>query len=143
MNAIAHGLKKAGRQFLATPAAVFVAVLTAGMATASVARHAGLCLPHAGNTAQKNVVLACTRTKTNAQRPTANGTKAPSPASRQKTAAAAPNSPANSPATTAENTSLSPEKQQTGKTGSSSGTSFSVPLPDFNAPELSRFISPL
>jgi hypothetical protein len=139
MNAIANGFEKAGRRLAATPSAVFLAVLTAGLATASFARHAGLYQPNAG-AGQKNIVLACPRTRTNAH-PTTNGAKGAAPtAARQKTAAAAPHSPTASPAATAESTSVSAEKHQTGRTGSGG---LSVPLPDFNAPELSRFISPL
>ena len=137
------GLEKAGRRLLAAPTAVFVAVLTAGFAMASFARHQGLYLPNAGAAGQKNVVLACPRTKTNAHPTTnGNGAKVAAPAPRQKAAAAAPHSPAASPTATVESASVPPEKHQTGKTGSNAG-SLSVPLPEFNAPELSRFISPL
>jgi hypothetical protein len=140
MNPMVNGLERAGRRLLAAPTAVFVAVLTAGFAMASFARHQGFYLPNAG-AGQKNVVLACPRTKTNAH-PTTNGSGVKSPAPRQKAVAAAPHSPAASPTATVENASVPPEKHQTGKTGSSGG-SLSVPLPEFNAPELSRFISPL
>lgn len=126
MNAVKQELRGAGTRLAAAPTAVFVAVLTAGFAVASTAQHMGLY--NASAFRRSNVVLACPRTSP------AKSTSAGAHAAAQKSTAATaaePRSGAN----------LTPEKQAAGKTGGRGG--LSVPLPDFNAPELSRFISPL
>ena len=136
MNAAKQELSGAGKRLAATPTAVFVAVLTAGFALASTAQHMGLY--NASAFRRSNVVLACPRTSP------AKSTSAGAHAAAQNSPAAATQSSSGSPATAADPQSganLSPEKHATGKTGSRGG--LSVPLPDFNAPELSRFISPL
>jgi len=130
MNALTHELGSAGRRLAATPAAMFVAVLTAGLALASGAQHWGLY--NAGGVASRrsSVVLACPRTS--AAKPASVGAHGSgSNAGQSSTAStAAAQSGASAPS----------EKRSAGKTG---GSGLSVPLPDFNAPELSRFISPL
>jgi hypothetical protein len=139
-----QGLEKAGRTLLASPTAVFVAVLSVGMATASFARHAGLYQPNGGVERQANVVLACPRTKP--AHATKSDTKCPVSASQPQqkastagtshsSGASATRTSAAAPAT--ETASASSEKQTAGKTGGG------LSLPDFSTPELSRFISPL
>jgi hypothetical protein len=124
---------------------VFVAVLTAGLAVSSAAQHLGLYATNAVSARKCTVVLACPRT--NAARSTAAGKRATSATKTNQTSrAAAAHSPAASPATAPaagpqSGTSVPAEKSSSGKTGGSGV--LTVPLPDFNAPELSRFISPL
>jgi len=133
MNAITQEFRTAGRRLAATPAAMFVAVLTAGFAIASTANHMGLY--NAGASRLSGVVLACPRTSAAKSAAAAHKTAQASPA-------AAPHAAAGSSASAAvpqSGTNLPSEKQSAGKTGGG----LSVPLPDFNAPELSRFISPL
>jgi hypothetical protein len=133
------GIERAGRKLLASPSAVFVAVLTAGFATASFAHHAGLYVP---NSARQSVVLACPRTKEPCPAKAISKTSAIS--SQRKAAAAAPApTPSSTPSQTVTATvaanEASTEKHASGKTGAG----VSLPLPDFSTPELSRFISPL
>jgi len=136
-------LRKAGGRLLASPAAVFVAVLTAGMATASLGHHAGLCCANETPGLRSNVVLACPRNGVPAHSPAAEANSSAS-TSRQHSSASTSNSSVTSPAADVANADVSLEKHPTGQTGkSASGSGLSVPLPDFNAPELSRFISPL
>ena len=132
-------IETAGRILLASPTAVFLAVLTAGFAAASAAQHAGLYRPPTGAAREANVVLACPRTKV-ANPSKAEAAKCPSSQSKASKAPAAPAAPASAtaasaPAPVAAN--ASPEK-----TASKNG-GLSLPLPDFSTPELSRFISPL
>jgi len=134
-----NGFENAGRKLLSSPSAVFLAVLTAGLATASFARHTGLYAP-SNDASRANVVLACPRPKVVAH-PTKAGAQ-PSQPSHPKASAAAPQSPASAAAPAVASNNVSPEKHATGKTGGSGG-SVSLPLPDFSTPELSRFISPL
>jgi hypothetical protein len=143
MKPIEQELRKAGGRLLASPAAVFVAVLTAGMATASLGHHAGVCCANGTPGQRSYVVLACPRSGPPAHSRAGLATPTAS-TSRQQSSASASNSYADSPAAEVESADVSPEKHPTGQTGkSASGNGFSVPLPDFNAPELSRFISPL
>ena len=143
MKPIEQELRKAGGRLLASPAAVFVAVLTAGMATASLGHHAGLYCAIGTAGRQSNVVLACPRNGAPAHSTSARATPSAS-TSRQQSSASASNSSADSPAADVASADVSTDKHPTGQTGkSASGSGFSVPLPDFNAPELSRFISPL
>jgi hypothetical protein len=144
MNPIQPGLRKAGERLLASPSAVFVAVLTAGLAIASLGHHTGLYRESAGSGQRSNVVLACPRTSSPAHSKAAAGATSSASTSRQKTPATASNSRAVSPTAAVANANVPAEKHQSGQTGkSTSGGGLSVPLPDFNAPELSRFISPL
>jgi len=139
----AQGLRKVVGKFLASPGAVFVAVLTAGLATASLGHHTGLYRAKGTSGWRSNVVLACPRSGAPAHSTAAEATASAS-TSRQQSSASALNSSADSPAADVANHDGSPEKHPAGETGKSArGSSFSVPLPDFNAPELSRFISPL
>jgi hypothetical protein len=142
MSPIEQGLRKAGGRLLASPSAVFVAVLTAGLATASLGHHTGLYRANAGSGPRSNVVLACPRSSAPAHAKSAGAISSGS-ASRQKTPATASNSTAVSPTAAVANTNVPAEKHQTGQTGKSTSGGLSLPLPDFNAPELSRFISPL
>jgi len=127
--------ERVGKGLLASPSAVFVAVLTAGFATASLAQHAGLYVPDTQR--QTSVVLACPRTK---ECPAKSVAKAYTPAPHRKAAAATATaqSAATAPATTVASNEASAEKHASAKS-----TGLSVPLPDFSTPELSRFISPL
>jgi len=143
MKPSAQELRKAGGRLLASPGAVFVAVLTAGLAIGSLGHHTGLYRAKAAPGWRSNVVLACPRSGAPAHSIAAEATSSAS-TSRHDNSANASNSSADSPAADAANADVSPEKHPTGQTGkSASGSNFSVPLPDFNAPELSRFISPL
>ena len=144
MNRITKELHGAGGRLAAAPTAVFVAVLTAGLAVSSTARHLGLGAGDACPVRRSNVVLACPRTS--AARSAATVTHASGKKTAQTIRAAAAQSPAQStaPAPTAvpqSGTSVAAEKNTSGKS-SGSGV-LTVPLPDFSAPELSRFISPL
>jgi hypothetical protein len=138
-----QALRKAGARLLASPGAVFLAVLTTGMAIASLGHHAGLYRASGSAARQSNVVLACPRSGAPAHS-TSAGTTSPASTSRQQSSASAANSSGDSPAADVANSDVSTEKHPTGQNGKpASGSGFSVPLPDFNAPELSRFISPL
>lgn len=128
MSAVAKEMRAAGRRIAGTPAAMFVAVLTAGFALTSTAQHMGLYRATSAASRRCPVVLACPRAS--AAKSTATGGRASSPATAQTSPAAAPQQEAGIPS----------EKQTAGKTG---GRGLTVPLPDFSAPELSRFISPL
>ncbi len=128
MSAVAREVRAAGRRVAGAPAAMFVAVLTAGFALASTAQHLGLYRTTGAASRRCPVVLACPRAS--AAKSTATGGRASNPATAQTSPAAAPQNGAGVPS----------EKQTAGKTG---GHVLSVPLPDFSAPELSRFISPL
>jgi len=139
MKLTAQAVERAGRKLLATPSAVFLAVLTVGMAGASAARHAGLYQTDAVAARQANVVLACPRT-CSASHPSAAAAKTKA-SSQRKTTTADANPAAGAPAAILASDTVPAEKHGTAKTGSSSG--LSLPLPDFSAPELSRFISPL
>jgi len=144
MSPVTQELRRAGGRLAAAPTAVFVAVLTAGLAVSSTARHLGLCAADAFSARRTNVVLACPRTS--AARSAAAGTHATGSKTAQTSRAAAAHSPAASPAPAPaavpqSGTSVAAEKNTSGKTGGSGV--LTVPLPDFNAPELSRFISPL
>ncbi|HKM89450.1 MAG TPA: hypothetical protein VJX29_02460 [Candidatus Acidoferrales bacterium] len=143
MKPIEQGLRRAGGRLLASPGAVFVAVLTVGLAIGSLGHHTGLYRANAASGWRSNVVLACPRSGAPAHSTAAEATSSAS-TSWQDRSASASNSSADSPAGDATNPDGSPEKQPAGESGKSpSGSSFSMPLPDFNAPELSRFISPL
>jgi len=128
MNAVTQELSAAGRRLVAAPGAMFVAVLTAGFALASMAQHMGLYHASYAGSRRGAVVLACPRSS--ATKPPAAGGQAPSAATAQTSPATAPQYGVGVPS----------EKQSAGRSG---GRGLSVPLPDFNAPELSRFISPL
>lgn len=138
MSRAAQELRGAGRRLAATPAAVFLAVLTMGLGVASTARHLGLYRAGSAAIRRCSVVLACPRTSAS-HAATAGGHATPAKSSQTPPAAAA-NSPVGSPDPAAATTGDPPEKNNGGKTG---GGGLTVPLPDFNAPELSRFISPL
>jgi len=127
MNAVSQEMRAAGRNLAATPAAMFLAVLTVGFAIASAAQHMGLYSVRDAAARRSNVVLACPSTNA-AKNAQANGAGHPSSA------------PAGSATLTAANADVPPVKPAAGKSG---GSELSVPLPDFRAPELSRFISPL
>jgi hypothetical protein len=140
MNAARQELRAAWGHLMATPAAMFLAILTAGFALASTARHMGLYSGASAGAGRSKVVLACPRT--NAAKSAAS--HAASSAARHTSSAAAINSPAASANSTAPapqgGTGAASDKQTSQKTGSSG---LSLALPDFNAPKLSRFISPL
>ncbi|HKO04336.1 MAG TPA: hypothetical protein VJW51_06290 [Candidatus Acidoferrales bacterium] len=142
MSPIERELRKAGARLLASPGAVFVAVLTAGLATASLGHHTGLYGANAGSGRRSSVVLACPRTSAPAHSRAA-GASSSAATSRQSSSASALNSGADSPAASVANADVSPEKHPTGQSGKSASGGLSLPMPDFNAPELSRFISPL
>jgi hypothetical protein len=143
MKNVAQEFRNAGARLAATPAAMFLAVLTVAFGFASTARHMGLY--GAAAAPRSNVVLACPKTGA-AHSNAAARSNSLAPKSAQSTAAAAPRSSGASGASTgsatpaAANTSVPAEKNSAGRTG---GGGLTVPLPDFNAPELSRFISPL
>jgi hypothetical protein len=126
MNAVRQEVRAAWGRLTAAPAAMFVAVLTTGFALASTAHHLGLYNAGAMASKRGKVVLACPRT--NAAKSTAAVAHAAGPNAAQTSPASAPHP------------GVPSEKHTAGKTG---GSGLSVPLPDFNAPELSRFISPL
>jgi len=137
MNALSAGIKTAAFRLVAAPGAVFLAVLTAGLAASSTARHTGVFRVSASSTQRPSVVLACPRTR--ATRASASGTgTAPCRKFSAQPAAAAPQA---SPLAEAAGDTPRGEKHAEGK--STSGVSASIPLPDFNTPELSRFTSPL
>jgi len=129
MNAVGEGARRAGRRLLSSPAAMFVAVLSVGLGGSSAAQHLGLYHAASASARRCTVVLACPRTNAHA--------------SNAKTA----NTPAESTTATAENSGSGTPGQaawmdkNSGKKPGDGG--LTVPLPDFSAPELSRFISPL
>ena len=137
MNTMSQEFRAAGRHMAANPAAIFVAVLTAGFAMASAAQHLGLYNAAMTASRRSNVVLACPRTSSAKS------------AAGHKTAQKAPATPARSTSESAESASSAPAATQNGasipsvKPAAAKSGGLSVPLPDFNAPELSRFISPL
>jgi hypothetical protein len=138
MNAITQEFRTAGRNLAATPAAVFLAVLTAGFALASTAHHMGLYCSRSFTSGQGRVVLACPRSST--AKSAATGAHGSAPRTVENFPAAAPNNSAGSATPVAAVANGSPERRTAGKSG---GRGISMPLPEFNAPELSRFISPL
>ena len=135
MSAARQEVRAAWRRLTGTPGAMFLAVLTAGFALTSTAQHMGLYNAGSARVRQCKVVLACPRS--NAAKSAAAGAHASGSPAGQTSPAVAP--AAGAPAVPQNGTSAA-EKHAGGKTG---GSGFSVPLPDFNAPELSRFISPL
>jgi len=136
MSAMATGLKTAAVRLLAAPSAVFLAVLTAGLAASSTAQRTGLFA--ANMNAQPSVVLACPKTRAmSAARASAS---ARSSADCRKSAALAAETTKDSRTVETAHESLPAEKRADAKAG---GASVSIPLPDFNTPELSRFTSPL
>jgi len=140
MSALAAGLRSAAVRLVAAPGAVFLAVLTAGLAASSTARHTGLYSVIAASRTQPGIVLACPRTRpVNAARSSASAHAAPCPKSTAQTAAVA--SAKKSQSVEAANESPRTEKHADAK--AVGGASASIPLPDFNVPELSRFTSPL
>jgi len=149
MNGAGQAIRGAGRRLGSTPAAVFVAVLTVGLGAASTARHLGLYGAGFAAARRCSVVLACPRT--NAARAAVArahaSTTSPANAAQDSRAAVA-NSSADSPAAGATSAgtdgsvqNVQPEKSTVKKGGGGGG--LTVPLLDFSAPELSRFISPL
>ncbi len=144
MSRAAQEIRGGAGRLASSPAAMFLAVLTLGLGATSTARHLGLS--RAGSAAGRRctVVLACPRT--NAARAAAARVHA-TPAKTGLTApAGTANSSASSPSAAAANSgpaspvqAVTPERNAGKKTGGG----LTVPLPDFNAPELSRFISPL
>jgi hypothetical protein len=140
MSGFAAGLRTAAVRLVAAPGAVFLAVLTAGLATSATARHSGLFVANARNRTQPRVVLACPRSRTvNAER--ASDSSATNPSCRRSASASAALPAADKPrAMDTASDSSHAEKHADTKAG---GASASIPLPDFNAPELSRFTSPL
>ncbi|HUJ39950.1 MAG TPA: hypothetical protein VLW54_05345 [Candidatus Acidoferrales bacterium] len=140
MNAVRERLRSAGRRLLGSPTAMFVAVLTVGLGATSTAEHLGLVCARGASARHANVVLACPRT----------GGAHNSPARANSGAKTVKNSPATateSPAAAATNSGTGTagqtawlEKDASKKPGDGGLT---VPLPDFSAPQLSRFISPL
>jgi len=141
MSGFAAGLRMAAVRLVAAPGAVFLAVLTAGLATSSTARHSGFFVASAGNRTQPRVVLACPRSRAaNAERASASSTT--NPACRRSAAASAALSAADEPSSM-ETASAGSHAEKHVDTKSGGGAGASIPLPDFNAPELSRFTSPL
>jgi hypothetical protein len=142
MSRVAQEVRAAGGRLAAAPTAVFVAVLTAGMALSSTARHLGVCPGNAVAARKGNVVLACPRAS--AARSAAARAHAPSSKTANTSPATAAHVSAGSsvPGAAPQGGAGTPsEKNSAGKSGG--GGVLTVPLPDFNAPELSRFISPL
>jgi len=137
-----NAFAKAGGTLLASPAAVFVAVLTAGLATASLGHHAGMCATSPSMAWRSSVVLACPRTNSQAHSKAAGASSAAS-ISRQHISADARVVSADSPSASVANTEVPAEKHPAAQSTKTAGGGLSVQLPDFTAPELSRFISPL
>lgn len=141
MSALAAGIRTAAIRLVAAPGAVFLAVLTAGLAASSAARHTGLFALAAPNGNRPSVVLACPRTRaTNAARASAPAS-ATVPCRKYAAQGTAVSAPA--AAQTVEAAVVSPRAEKHAETRAAGGVSASIPLPDFNAPELSRFTSPL
>ena len=142
MNAMAAGLRKAALRLVAAPGAVFLAVLTAGLATSSTARHTGMRVTSSVLGTRPSVVLACPRSRAVGTARASSSTAATAECRRSTAAVAAAHSPtASSPAMVTSNESPREEKRADGKIASGAGAS--IPLPDFSTPELSRFTSPL
>jgi hypothetical protein len=145
MSGAGQAFRGAGRRLVSTPAAMFVAVLTLGLGAVSTASHLGLYRAGSAASRRCTVVLACPRT--NAARAAAGRVHTSPAKAAQTSPAAIANSSAESPAAGAASTGPEgpgqgalPEKNAGRKAG---GGGLTVPLPDFSAPELSRFISPL
>jgi len=132
--------EQAGRRLMSSPSAVFVAVLTAGLATGSFARHAGF-YPAPASSREASVVLACPRTKAPAR--SAKGDAKCPAASQKKTSSAAPAGRASASAAAENQTQAANTGAPAATPAAKSGAGLSVSLPDFSTPELSRFISPL
>lgn len=137
MSAIAVGLKTAAVRLVAAPSAVFLAVLTAGLAASSTAQHSGLFA--ASMKSQPSVVLACPKTRAmSAARSSASAQ--PSAACRKSASQATAAQAGKDSRTVEASYELMPaEKSSDAKAG---GSDASFPLPDFRTPELSRFKSP-
>ena len=142
MSPMERELRMTGAKLLASPGAVFLAVLTAGLATASLGHHTGMFRANAGAVRRSSVVLACPRSGAQAHSRAAGAGPSAS-ASWQQNSASASNSAAESSSAGTANAGDSTEKRPGGQNGKSASIEFSVPLPDFSAPELSRFTSPL
>src|SRR5208282_6732514 len=110
MKPIEQGLRRAGGRLLASPGAVFVAVLTVGLAIGSLGHHTGLYRANAASGWRSNVVLACPRSGAPTHSTAAEATSSAS-TSWQDRSASASNSSADSPAGDATNPDGSPEKQ--------------------------------
>jgi len=142
MNAMAAGLRKAALRLVAAPGAVFLAVLTAGLATTSTARHTGMHVTSSVLGTRPSVVLACPRGRAVGTARASSSASATAECRRSTAAVAAAHSPtASRPAMVTSNESPREEKRADGKIASGAGAS--IPLPDFSTPELSRFTSPL
>ena len=141
MSAFTLSWRTAAVRLVAAPGAVFLAVLTAGLAASSTARHTGLFTTSMGSGQRPSVVLACPRTRTasaaKVAAPATASAQCRRPASQATTARAA----RKSGTVEALNESPQAEKRAEGKFAGSA--SASIPLPDFSTPELSRFTSPL
>jgi len=137
MNAaVGQGLHGAWRRLASSPSAVFIAVLSLGLGASSAAQHLGLYPANSAGARRCNVVLACPRTSSGHS----TTTRARGTANAQTSQASATDSPAAA--------SSGPEAGQSAWLDKNSGKKpgdggLTVPLPDFSAPELSRFISPL
>lgn len=138
MSAIAVGLKTAAVRMLAAPSAVFLAVLTAGLAASSTAKHSGLFAANLGS--QPSVVLACPKSRAVSAARASASTQ--SSAACRKSASQSAAAQVGSDSRTVEATyELMPaDKSTETKAG---GRGVAIPLPDFRTPELSRFKSPL
>jgi hypothetical protein len=140
MSAVTIGLKNAALRVVAAPSAVFLAVLTAGLAASSTARHTGLFELKAGNGNRTSVVLACPRSRAAAAKSAA---AASSFTACRKNAPQAAAAAAAAESGTMETATETPRVERHSESKAVGGAGISIPLPDFNAPELSRFTSPL
>jgi len=141
MIAAGRGVRGAWKRLIASPAAMFAAVLTVGLGTASMAQQLGLYHAKSAAARRCSVVLACPRTNAaHAANARANGG-----ITAQNSAAYAAESPADSPAAANSGSGAAGQAawldKNSGRKPGEGG--LTVPLPDFSAPELSRFISPL
>jgi deoxyxylulose-5-phosphate synthase len=143
MSAMADVLRTAALRLIAAPSAVFLAVLTAGLAASSTARHSGIFATSAVNGTRPSVVLACPRTRALKPKNASSASAASSTAACRRSAgqASAVEAAEGSERVEWADESARADKREDGKSAASAGVS--IPLPDFSTPDLSRFTSPL
>ena len=142
MSALAVGIRTAALRVVAAPSAVFLAVLTAGLAASSTARYTGVFASSGANSTPPSVVLACPRTRASASARASASTAPTVPcrkfASRSESAGAAAES---RPMTASDENRGAAKPGELKAAGGGGGAS--MPLPDFRTPAMTRFTSPL
>jgi hypothetical protein len=152
MSAIEREARRMGRRIAGSPEAIFLAVLTAGLAISSTLTRPGVA--HAGPAATR-AAKSQPASGASCRHAEAAPTKQAEPAKTapgQTTATETRSSPgqarsvagtrAEASAAAAESSAAGAPCDSTRQTASGGGRGFALSLPDFNAPELSKFTSP-